>query len=444
MSWSIATIFILFFLALMPITASMAPSTFGTLIVSYQMSHSEERLDRVRFRLQNSKGEQTLYPKNSLCVEGENCPHRLVVIDNLSPGRYLIKFLVPNSDNLFEGVSPRYIDIAAGQVIKIDQQIRPRISRSSDTGQLAAGSTFDKKSSITYLAKQPLSDVPAGKVIIGDPFKDNTANEMSAKIADIDAFSIGTYEVTNAQFAQWLNRAINEGAVFYGAAGQTGVVTDSLGHVICKTAQNNLPSGITAFTNSSGKVFFSPMPARQNHPVIFVSWHGADLYCRQNGYRLPTEAEWEKAAGMQVPQNEESLKKYRFGFSKDEIDNSWANYKSNDQLLPMGSEAVRTTEVGFYNGNNTLPSSSVKTHLAKSPVGAYDMSGNVWEWVSDWFAASESSKNPLNNPQGPESGSEKVAKGGCYDSFPDGVRVAERMALPPSHTDAFTGFRVAR
>ena len=72
------------------------------------------------------------------------------------------------------------------------------------------------------------------------------------------------------------------------------------------------------------------------------------------------------------------------------------------------------------------------------------MSGNVWEWVADWFTDNYVEALDSVNPKGPQSGTNKVVKGGCYDSLADGVRVTERLGLKPDHTDAFTGFRVAK
>jgi len=318
-----------------------------------------------------------------------------------------------------------------------DRETPASITIELDPGQ-------QKQIQVAYLAKLLLLAVPEGNAIIGDPFHDRSENTRPPKILNISAFNIGTYEITNAQYASWLNKAIRGNAILYGS-GKKGVATNILGQPLCKTTEGGDPSGIEVQTNNLGEFTFKAIDGKENHPVLFVSWYGANQFCQEMGYRLPTEAEWEKAAGMKITQPGEPLKKYRYGFSRDEIDPSWANYRVQD--IPIKYIEPHTTEVGFYNGINLLPLASkqlasMTTHLAKSPVGAFDMSGNVWEWVSDWDGPA-SLEESLDNPQGPSFGSNKIAKGGCYDSLADGVRVAERIAMPPDHMDGFTGFRVA-
>ncbi|MBA2729129.1 MAG: SUMF1/EgtB/PvdO family nonheme iron enzyme [Parachlamydiaceae bacterium] len=301
-----------------------------------------------------------------------------------------------------------------------------------------------KQIEVAYLAKLLLLAVPEGNAIIGDPFNDVPENERPPRVLYIYGFNIGIYEITNAQYAVWLNKAIGENAIVYGS-GKKGVVVDTLGHPLCKTTESGDPCGIEVQRNGFGAFTFSSVNGKENHPLIYVSWYGADQFCKGMGYRLPTEAEWEKAAGMKVTQPGEPLKKYRYGFGRDDIDSSWANYRS--MQAPIKYTTPLTTEVGFYNGVNLLPTSSkqlapMKTHLAKSPIGAYDMSGNVWEWISDWDGPNSFGQSNANL-QGPTMGSNKIAKGGCYDSLAEGVRVAERIASPPDHLDAFTGFRIA-
>lgn len=290
--------------------------------------------------------------------------------------------------------------------------------------------------------------VPAGRAIIGNAQSEDHIQERPAKIVTLNAFEIGIYEVTNDEYASWLNNAIKQGTVYYiDEADRQGQVIDKSNHLLFKTYEADPYSQISLRIHTKNGLSFAPLPGKGVYPVINVSWYGAAAYCRDTGYRLPTEAEWEKAAGM-VPESPNSpLRKYLYGFSRDTIDASWANYKDSDRVIQYFQ--VLTTPVGFYNGENFLPLSinnrhQLKTKLAKSPYGAFDMSGNVWEWVADWYDENYYVKMSYNNPIGPSSGVLKVVKGGCYDSLEEGVRVAERLGLPPGHTDAYTGFRVAK
>lgn len=389
------------------VSSCVAEVQSGTLIVSYQTGPKQERLDRVRFRLQNAEFESQLYPKKCALMAGDKCQHRHVVIEELPVGKYTLKFLVPNVDHHFDDIPERTFEIHPAEVLKINHFIRPL---------QAAFEGSDK-----------FSFVDGGKSIIGDSFHETVINALPAMIVEVPAFLMGIYEITNEEYARWLNQALAEGEVTYSVEGNhRGMVLDSEGHILCKTIERE-PLSQLSYRLEDGRVHFSPIEGKNDFPVIFVSWYGADLYSRSNGWRLPTEAEWEKAASMAIREPSLPLSKYRYGFSRDELDPSWANYKTN--VLPIENSLVLTSKVGFYNGINK------NTQDAKSPYGAYDMSGNVWEWVSDWYSESY--------PIDPKVGNNKIVKGGCYDSLASGVRAAERLALSPDHTDAFTGFRVA-
>lgn len=270
--------------------------------------------------------------------------------------------------------------------------------------------------------------IPAGKAIVGDPFSDSIKTVRPAKEIDLPAFEIGTYQVTNIQFSRWLSEAFKNRKVFWNS-NRPGYITNEKGLVLCKTAEANPLSQICLQTDSSGTTFI-PIPGKENHPVIEVTWHGANAYCQDHGYRLPSENEWEKAAGTSLF----PPKRYNYGFANDEINCTWANYKLVE--APIGIIQVSTTPVGFYDGNHTLPlkscdSAQLKTNNAKSYFGAYDMSGNVWEWVSTY-----DDSNVWSN--------KKIVKGGGYDSLEHKVRVAERLFLQPDQSNIYTGFRVAR
>ena len=297
-----------------------------------------------------------------------------------------------------------------------------------------------------YIPSQTLLMIPEGKVLLGDVFSEGAEDEKPVLTVSISQFLIGKHEVTNALYATWLTKAVKEGKLIYMADfDKKGQVIDLSGHLICKTMTSDSYSQITVTQDSEAGTLFRAMPGRDNSPVIDVTWYGAQAYCADNKCRLPTEAEWERAAGMSLEKSEK-LKKYRYGFSQDTIDKTWANYKYDN--TPITNFQVLTTDVGFYNGINLLPLSSsdttqLRTHDAQSPAGAYDMSGNVFEWVSDWYAPKRL-ESDLKDPQGPRTGQNKIAKGGCYDSLAEELRVSKRLPLPPEHCDPYTGFRAAK
>ncbi len=287
---------------------------------------------------------------------------------------------------------------------------------------------------VAYTPGEAFVEIPAGPAIIGDPFSDDHQNERPAREVEISAFNIGVYEVTNAQYANWLNQALQVEKIKFGEGNQRGYILDTEGHVICKTLEAN-PLAQLSLQRQGNTILIKPIPSKEDYPVIEVSWYGAQAYCQDKGYRLPTESEWEKAAGMSFPIGNEKAKRFKYGFGQDTIDRTWANYR--DINRPISEPQVLTTPIGFYNGLNTLPltvedRSPLKTHDAVSPSGAYDMSGNVWEWVVS------------GDETGKALAAYKIVKGGCYDSLAQGVRVSERLALPPDHSDIYTGFRVAQ
>lgn len=358
------------------------------------------------------------------------------VFKDLNEGHYIVQFsnsdptLVPTHSNQHIYVNNNQnvqlsIDYKKKNPIPSPRQTTSKKGREEELPQagVAAAPNIDK-----------LIEVPAGSAIVGDPFTDLLQNERPAKEIHLPAFAIGIYEVTNAQYADWLNQALQSQKVVLGDLTRPGNILNEKGDILCQTLDANPLSQLT--TQKRGNlIFITPIPGKENHPVILVTWNGAQAYCEDKGYRLPTEAEWEKAAGMSIPEANEKPQRFKYGFGQDHIDRTWANYRA--QISFSQSLQVLTTPVGFYNGMNTLPltaqdRTSVKTHDAKSPVGAYDMSGNVWEWV-----ATGDETNPANSTH-------KIVKGGCYDSLADGVRVSERLFLPPTHSDIYTGFRVAQ
>ena len=151
-------------------------------------------------------------------------------------------------------------------------------------------------------------------------------------------------------------------------------------------------------------------------PVEQVTWFEANKYCRKVGKRLPTEAEWEYAARAGTKLN------YYWG---QKIGRGNANCDSCGTIW----EEKETSPLGYFPPN---------------PWGLYDMSGNVWEWVSDWFDPKYYSKSPRNNPRGPKRGKLKVARGGSWYDTPYYSRNAFRNVFPPAIRNDALGFRCAK
>jgi formylglycine-generating enzyme required for sulfatase activity len=376
-------------------------------------------------------------------------PRKLSVISGISSGGFSVYKLQDGGRELVGHYSGKSSQIAlpvADQFEIVFDDVPNYKTPEGVTLELKAG---EEKSIIAeYSPLLSLIDIPEGQAIIGDASSQEKINELPAKIVTLSAFSIGVYEVTNAEFAAWLNTAIKSGTISYvKEADNRGQVVNLKGDLLFKSFEADPYSQISAQQQSTGTPTFTALSGKDSYPVINVTWYGAQAYCQDNKCRLPTEAEWEKAAGMEPQTAGASLKKYRFGFGRNDIDSTWANYK--DDVDSIQYFKVLTTPVGFYNGTNVLPLSlksntQQSTNLAKSPYGAFDMSGNVWEWVSDWYDEGYYANMLERDPQGPAEGTEKVVKGGCYDSLADGVRVTERMGLAPNYCDAYTGFRIAK
>ena len=185
-----------------------------------------------------------------------------------------------------------------------------------------------------------------------------------------------------------------------------------------------------------------------NLPVESVSWNDVQKFIQKlNGiagkkYRLPTEAEWEYTA-----RGGNKSKGYKYSGSNNIEDVGW--YVGNAGDKPMNNEEM--TQL-FLSGKydeyvKKLNDNNNKTHPVgtKRPneLGLYDMTGNVWEWVSDWYGENYYSSSPGSNPTGPASGSRRVGRGGSWYSGAGDCRVSNRIIHSPDYRHYFLGFRLA-
>ena len=172
----------------------------------------------------------------------------------------------------------------------------------------------------------------------------------------------------------------------------------------------------------------SDIGSRTDHPVTHVSWNDARAYCEWSGTRLPSEAEWEFAA--------------RGGLEG-------AQYPWGDELEPAGQHRMNVFQ-GEFPAHNTRADGWDGT----SPAGAYppngyglfDTTGNVWEWCADRFSPAAYANSPAADPRGPETGDQRVIRGGsylCHASYCRRYRVDARSSNSPDSSSGNTGFRVA-
>ena len=253
--------------------------------------------------------------------------------------------------------------------------------------------------------------VPEGEFLMGSEDDDAWDDEKPQRLVYLDAFWIYQHPVTNAQFA-----------AFVDASGhQTSA--EETGWAWAWDGSNWVQTAGTYWRAPEGPG--SSLDGRDNHPVIQVSWFDANAYCQWAGGRLPTEAEWEKAA--------RGTDGRRFPWGDDPVTGDRANFC--DVNCPMDwADEIRDDGYATTSPVDSYPAGA-------SPYGALDMAGNVWEWVADWYAADYYRRSPDQNPTGPTSGESHVLRGGSWSSFDGNLRVSNRGWYCPGCWYFINGFR---
>ena len=320
--------------------------------------------------------------------------------------------------------------------------------------------TDKKKTNGQIVFKDGMVLIPSGNFKMGSNDNQSRKDEFPIHEVSIDSFWMDQTEVTNKEFSLFIKA--------------TGYVTTAEIRLNWSELKKDLPPGTPKPDDSllkAGSLVFMPtkgpvnpddygvwwnwksntnwrspkgpqstINGKESHPVVHISWYDAQAYAQWSGKRLPTEAEWEWAA--------------RGGEEQ-------ALYPWGDELLNNGEVKTNSWEGAFPYENQmrdqffyTAPVASFEANK----YGLYDMSGNVWEWCSDWYDYSyyESLSNTLTkNPKGPKKAydpylpytKQKVMRGGsflCNDSYCAGYRVASRMKSSPDTGLQHTGFRLVK
>lgn len=264
--------------------------------------------------------------------------------------------------------------------------------------------------------------VPAGPVIVGDPFKEGREDERPCHTEQLAAFLLAATPVTNAQYAAFLNQQMDSKAILMP---RPGYVYDLEGRLLALTFEA-APLSQIELVVEHGELYFRPQRYHENNPVVHVSWWGAKAFCDYHGLVLPTEAQWERGGGMAPTVRGQPIQKLRYGCAAQELTLAWANF----HIHGKPPKENRTSPVAFFDGQRVLTHKGqrIETIRAVSPWGCFDMSGNVREWVAEDYD---------------EAGVFHVTKGGSYADRPFDLRLAARLPLPAESTDPYTGFRTA-
>lgn len=300
--------------------------------------------------------------------------------------------------------------------------------------------------------------IPAGEFLMGDAFNEGQANELPRHAVHVSDFCVDLYPVTNQQYVDALNWVLDQ-SYFYWRPFEVvdGVVCSSIfpdATIYCSTTSDpdlGLHSQITWNGYS-----FGVLPGKAHYPMVAVTWYGALRYCHwrsameglpgcslygppcyaNGGYRLPTEAEWEKAARGGVAGR-------RFPWADvDHIQHTRANYYSLPDYA-YDDSPTRGYHPMFL--SDSMPFTSWRGALPANDYGLHDMAGNIWEWCSDCFDEDYYGSSPYEDPTGPSTScTHRVLRGGSWAGSADECRVAFRGHGLATNRNYTIGFRCVK
>jgi len=305
--------------------------------------------------------------------------------------------------------------------VRVIATLKPTATTDTMTQSHSISTSFASYTETTSGLNLEMIAVKGGKFTMGST---ESTDEQPTHEVTLSDFYMGKYEVTNAQFVLFLNEISTKITI-----SENGDNVSYNGNQIFDNFCGDKKGGCSGFIErieydkgNKANGLFSVVKGYEKHPVVLVTWYGANEYCtwlsQKTGkkYSLPSEAQWEYAAGGGASNR-----------------TKWAGTNNESDL---GTYA-------WFTSNSGSTTHEVGTTPKANSLGIYDMSGNVWEWCMDWYDSgyykNSTAKDPVNLTK---KASLRVLRGGSWGNFASGLRVAYRGVGSPTSRNRSGGFRV--